>query len=252
MGQYISIIISTLALTISAITAYLTLFRRGSVRMTQPTVIFFGPDGRSSEPDHSANKVYLRMLLYATAKRGRIIESMFVKLRRGETSQNFDIWVYGDESLARGSGMFVGENGVACNHHFLLPKDGAGFEFRAGAYQLEVFARLAGESKHLKLFAIGLALPDHLSDKLSDPKAGVYFDWGPDSQKYHPHVDTKPEPKLPEALLASLIAMGSPPPMIEMDKKAKAEKRVPKSTSDGNSAEQSGQPEPPIKRVLKS
>lgn len=119
----ITITISVMAFIISATTAWLTLYRKGTVRMTQPTVIFFGPDISVSR------KVFLRTLLYSTAKRGRIVESMWVKLRRGESAQTFNIWVYGDSSLARGSGLHVGENGVVCNHHFLLPKDGTIYEF---------------------------------------------------------------------------------------------------------------------------
>src|SRR5215210_1514775 len=118
MTETISIVISCLALTVSGITAWLTLFRKGAVKMTQPTVIFFGPD-MDGEP-----KVFLRTLLYCTAKRGQILESMFVRVRRFESSQTFNIWVYGDGPLARGSGLYVGQEGVTCNHHFLLPKDG--------------------------------------------------------------------------------------------------------------------------------
>src|SRR5205085_1280179 len=106
--------------------AWLTLFRRGIVKMTQPTVIFFGPD-MGSEP-----KVFLRTLFYSTARRGQIVESMFVRVRRFESSQTFNIWVYGDKSLTRGSGLYVGQEGVTCNHHFLLPKDVAQYEFLAG------------------------------------------------------------------------------------------------------------------------
>ena len=112
MPQSISIVVSVPALAISVATAWLTLFRRGTVRMTQPTTIYFGADASSSP----SPKVYLRTLLYSTAKRGQIIESMFVKLRRGESIQTFNIWVYGEGSLARGSGLYVGENGVTCNH----------------------------------------------------------------------------------------------------------------------------------------
>jgi hypothetical protein len=43
--QVIAITISALALTISALTAWLTMFRRGTVKMTHPSVIYFGPDG---------------------------------------------------------------------------------------------------------------------------------------------------------------------------------------------------------------
>ena len=91
MPQTISIVVSVLALAISVATAWLTLFRRGTVRMTQPTTIYFGADASSSP----SPKVYLRTLLYSTAKRGQIIESMFVKLRRAESIQTFNIWAGG-------------------------------------------------------------------------------------------------------------------------------------------------------------
>lgn len=44
--------------------------------MTQPTVVFFGPDG--SRFDSDKNKIYLRTLLYSTAKRGQVLESLHV------------------------------------------------------------------------------------------------------------------------------------------------------------------------------
>jgi hypothetical protein len=37
---------------------------------------------------------------------------MYVAVSRNERRQNFNIWVYGNEKLARGSGLFVGEAGV--------------------------------------------------------------------------------------------------------------------------------------------
>ena len=49
MSIWIPVIISSLALAVSAVTAWLTLFRRGALKMTQPTVIFFGPDGGPRE-----------------------------------------------------------------------------------------------------------------------------------------------------------------------------------------------------------
>ena len=100
--------------------------------MTQPTVIFFGPDLPRSHDDAPPPKVFLRTLLFSTSKRGRVIESIHVAPSRNETHQNFNIWVYGDDKLVRGSGLFVGENGVAANHHFLTPKDGSSFRFTEG------------------------------------------------------------------------------------------------------------------------
>jgi hypothetical protein len=109
-------------LAISSLTAWLTLLRRGKVKLTQPTVIYFGPDRPRGKEERAPPKVYLRALLFATSKRGRVIESMHVTLARNEASQTFNIWVYGDDRLVRGSGLFVGETGVAANHHFLAPR----------------------------------------------------------------------------------------------------------------------------------
>ena len=147
MTAAISVTISVLALCVSAVTAWLTLFRRGTVKMTQPTVIFFGPDNPRSRDEPPLPKVFLRTLLFATSKRGRIVESMHVSLSRNEAQQNFSIWVYGDERLVRGSRLFVGETGIAVNHHFLAPRDGSSFRFIEGRYRMDVFARLAGKPK---------------------------------------------------------------------------------------------------------
>jgi len=187
MTQTISVIVSLLALVISVITAWLTLLRKGTVRMTQPTLVFFGPDGPSGPP-----KIFLRTLLYSTAKRGQIIENMFIKVRRGESVQNFNIWVYGDGTMARGSGVYVGEEGVACNHHFLLPKDGTRYEFVAGDYNVEVFASLVGQSKPDPLYRFRLSLSEAQATAMKDKTAGVFFDWGPDAGRYHSHVDEHP------------------------------------------------------------
>ncbi len=87
MSDPITLAVSAVALSISAVTAWLTLFRRGTVRMTQPTVIYFGPD--VPRPGHKSGlpKVYLCTLLFATSKRGRVIESVHVSLERSETRQ---------------------------------------------------------------------------------------------------------------------------------------------------------------------
>src|SRR5579872_2416709 len=184
-----SITISVLALCVSSMTAWLTLFRRGTVRMTQPTVIFFGPDMPRSRTDVPLPKVYLRTLLFATAKRGRVIESMHVAVTRNETHQNFNIWVYGDEKLVRGSGLFVGETGVAANHHFLTPRDGSGFRFTEGKYRLEIYAHLLGDKEKMRLFSQTLEITTEIGVALAQQGAGLYFDWGPDSSRYLSHVE---------------------------------------------------------------
>jgi hypothetical protein len=204
MADSVSITVSVLSLAISSVTAWLTLFRRGTVKMTQPTVIFLGPDTPRSREDAALPKIYLRTLLFSTSKRGRVIESMHVALWRNETHQNFNIWVYGErEKLVRGSGLFVGETGVAANHHFLAPMDSV-FHFTEGHYRLGVFARLLGDTKPVRLFSQALDITREIAASLQEPGAGVYFDWGPDSARYLSHVEKRPPSPDPEEFLKGL------------------------------------------------
>jgi hypothetical protein len=172
--------------------------------MTQPTVIYFGPDAPDARNGVAPSKVFLRTLLFSTSKRGRIIESMHVTLSRNETHQNFNIWVYGNERLVRGSGLFVGEAGVEANHHFLIPKDGTSFSFVEGRYRLDVFARLLGDQKLTKLFSQTLEISPEIAASIASPNKGLYFDWGPDSSRYLSHVDERPTSLDSEKFLEAL------------------------------------------------
>ena len=191
MSPWFSFIISCLALLVSGVTAWLTFFKKGKLMMTQPTVIFFGPDG--SRFDSSKNKIYLRTLLYSTAKRGHVLESLHISLQRNESKQNFNIWVYGDKgNLNRGSGLFVPQEGITYDHHFLLPEDGADFKFIEGSYKLIVYAKLVGSTALTELLTIQLTISNNQAMQLAKPNTGIYFDWGPDQQAYYSHVDKKP------------------------------------------------------------
>lgn len=228
MADPVTVTISVLALAISATTAWLTLFRRGTVKMTQPTVIFFGPDTPRTREDVPLPKVYLRTLLFATSKRGRVIESMHVSLSRNETHQTFNIWVHGDEKLVRGSGLFVGESGVAANHHFLTPKDGSSFQFSAGHYCLDVYARLLGDRDRTLLFSQELEVTPDVAATLKEPGTGLYFDWGADSSRYLPHVEKRlPSPDSEQFLEALGITMHSSRP---------SEKRLVSSDPSGSAS----------------
>ena len=116
---------------------------------------------------------------------------MHVSLRRNETIQNFKIWVHGDDRLVRGSGLFVGETGVAANHHFLTPRDGSVFRFIEGRYRLAVYAHLLGDESPKLLFSQELEILSELAERLDEPGAGLSFDWGPDSSRYLTHVETR-------------------------------------------------------------
>jgi hypothetical protein len=152
----------------------------------------------------------LRALIFSTAKRGRIIESMYATLYHDEARQNFHVWVYGDDALSRGSGLFVGETGVAANHHFLTSRRDQPFVFTAGDYLLEVHAKLLGDARPLRLLSQRLHAGAAEATALLAPRNGLFFDWGPDAGRYVPHIDRRelmPEP----AELLRLLGTAVPP-----------------------------------------
>ncbi len=156
--------------------------------MTRPTIIFFGPDGDGDKH----NKVFIRTLLYSTSDRGQYIQNMFIRLQRGESVQNFNVWVYGEKELVRGSGLFINKSGIAHNHHFLLPKDGANYSFLSGDYFLEVYVETVDKNPK-KIFEQKLHLTKEQQNEMLTKNAGTYFDWAPNTQDYFSHIDYKPQ-----------------------------------------------------------
>ncbi|MCX5644083.1 MAG: hypothetical protein NTZ17_05280 [Phycisphaerae bacterium] len=201
MTEWVAIGISGFALVVSSVTAWLTLLQTGDLRMTQPTVVFFGPDGGRRDDEKPRLKVFLRTLLYSTSRRGQTIESMHVNLQRAESRQNFSIWVYGDDRLARRSGLHVGADGVACNHHFLLPEDGADFRLLPGQYTVRVFAKRVADRGPRQLALVALSISESQAKELEQDDAGIYFDWGPDQEAYHAHVEIRKPGPIPPWLL---------------------------------------------------
>jgi hypothetical protein len=194
MPDPISLGISAGALLVSAGTAWVTLLRPGQLKMTRPTLFYLGPDGASAAGrDRGSPKVFLRTLLYSSAKRGVVIENMYVTVHRGKTQQNFNIWVYRESGrLSRGSGLFVDQDGVALDHHFLLPPDGTGFTFHPGEYSIDVYVKLVRSSKPHLLASVTAQLPESVAKEAEESGGGVFFDWGPDLAKYH--ANSRPVP----------------------------------------------------------
>lgn len=188
MNPIIPVIISILALCVSGVTAWLTLLRRGKLRMTQPATIFLGEDGGGTPGMRAPMKIYFRTLLFSTSRRGQTIESLHLNVQRGDSKQSFPTWVYGEEKLSRGCGLHIGFQGLACNHHFLIPKDGTDFRFLAGDYTICIFAKLVEDREPSQLFAIKLNISEAQARELTEPMTGVHFDWSPDQQKYHSHI----------------------------------------------------------------
>ena len=185
--EYITLATSLLALAISGLTFWLTRVKKGKIKMTRPTVIFFGPDGVGQE----YKKVFIRTLLYSTSDQGKYVQNMYIRLQRGESIQNFNVWVYDNDGLVRGSGLFVNKGGVACNHHFLMPKDGTSYDFIAGEYLLQLYIESVDESPK-KIFEQRVTLTKNQEEEMKTKKAGTYFDWAPNTQNYFSHTDTGP------------------------------------------------------------
>lgn len=198
MMNWITVVISSLALLISILTAWLTLLRRGELRMTQPTVVYLGPDGGLPEEGKPCLKVFVRTLLFSTSQRGQTVESLHVSLQRGESKQSFPIWVYGDKELVRGSGLFVPFGGIACNHHFLLPADGTDFKLLPGAYTLRIYAKRISDSAPLQIGSIELSISEKHASDLQADNAGIYFDWGPDRKAYYAHIRIQKPQSIPK------------------------------------------------------
>ena len=153
--------------------------------MTRPTVIYFGPDGNGEKH----NKVFIRTLLYSTSDKGQYIQNMYIRLQRGESIQNFNVWVYDDKGLVRGSGLFINKSGIACNHHFLLPKDGNNYSFLSGDYLLQIYVETVDKVPN-KIFEQKLHLTKEQQDEMFSKQVGTYFDWAPNTQNYFSFVDS--------------------------------------------------------------
>lgn len=201
MTEAVSVAISVLALATSVVTAWLTLAHRGTVKMTRPTQIFFGADRSRWENALESPKIYMRSLMFATSKRGRVVESMHIRLIHNQVQQVFDIWVYGEgEKLVRGGGLFVGETGVAANHHFLLPPNGETFAFTMGMYRIDVLAHVFGDEQRRLLFSDELEVTSEAISEMNTSGAGLYFDWAPDAARYISHVERNPRQPVPWSL----------------------------------------------------
>jgi hypothetical protein len=185
-----SVLISVVSLLVSVTVAWFTLFRHGKLAMTHPVLVGFLYDLPGQEP-----KIFFRAMLYATGKRGHIIEALYLKVRYGESSQIFNFWMYGEtKDLKIGSGLRAGEDGVSFNHHFLPPKDTTSFQFSAGEYVIDVYARVVNRSSAVLLSTVKLPLSPELAAALCDSTKGVLFTWGPESQCYRGDVSHGPVP----------------------------------------------------------
>jgi hypothetical protein len=162
--------------------------------MTRPTLIYLGPDGAGGPP-----KVLVSALLYATAARGVVLESMHVVLHRSGRRQPFTRWGYGDFENPASRGLYVDRAGVATNHHFLLPGAQRDYVFRAGGYILETFATTVGSRSTMKLSRVEFSIPNELAEPMAVSNSAILFSWNPDSRSYDLEFLDASEPWLADA-----------------------------------------------------
>lgn len=194
MAQLPAILLSVASFILSLYTLWITQLRRGQLRMTQPTMIFMGREGRGGREDQPLwPKIYLRTLLFCTADRGCIVENMHLVVHNEYGAYLFDFWAYGEPNIAKGSGLFVPRNGVALHHHFVLNRRTENFLFVGGDYRIEVFAKIVGQRSLVKLKEIKVALVGDQSPMMIQVlDAGVFFEWDAASEDYVGRLERRP------------------------------------------------------------
>jgi len=155
--------------------------------MTKPTIVFFGFD---DVPKITA-KIFLRALIYSTAVRGQVVEGMYAKLNHRGSTQIFGFWGYGQtKQLVPGSGLYVGQTGIAVNHHFVLSTNQPSYEFTGGEYEVEIFARLVGKQQPIRLSVASVSLVEEHVGVLAR-RGGILFEINPDGQQYVSHAQDR-------------------------------------------------------------
>jgi hypothetical protein len=179
--DYATIIISSIALLISAFNLWFTVLRRGKICMVHPPLITFTRDGAGGHP-----KVVLRSLLFTTGNRGNLVESMHVILSKDGKRWEYPIWNCAENtpnSAVPGGGLFVGRDGVSYYQHFLSLDREACASFEPGLYHLEVFATVLGRRRSHLLRAVDLDVPEPVG-----PTQSIRYDWNPVSKKYRAEI----------------------------------------------------------------
>lgn len=180
-----SFMISVVSVVLSITVAWLTLIHRGTLRMTQPVHVAFTYEN-DTQP-----KIFLNTLLYATGKRGYVIEGMFLKVKQPDSMRTFGFWGYGEtNALKVAGGLRVPEEGVAYNHHFLQIGDIDSGYFPKGEYEIAVYARMVNRKVPKLLTTIKVSLSAEEATRLHLDR-GVLFTWNPDTGTYHPSFNVK-------------------------------------------------------------
>lgn len=185
-------IVSVMALVVSLFTAWFTIFRRGTVRSTHPSLVAFRYDFVGQKVPQA--KIFLRMLLFSTGKRGQVVENLFLRVCEGARQSEFSVWGYDEnKGLVPGSGLFVPETGVAANHHFNPTDADCVFLFSEGSYSLELVAKLVGRKQFVPLWSGVMQVPSGALDSPPVREVVIFFRWSPDQGRYIVNRESRSE-----------------------------------------------------------
>jgi hypothetical protein len=183
-------VISIIAILISISTAYFNIFHRGTVKMIRPQFFALLPE---ESPFGGCLKFFVRTLLFSTGKRGRVIESIFLDLKQDGKTISFHYWMYGElEQLKIGSGLFVGPDGIAANHHFVPTNTLSVRDFSPGKYEMVIRAVLLGDGSPIVLGNVFFELGNEEVSALTISKdKAIFFVWDIENKKYKTRIDVR-------------------------------------------------------------
>ena len=189
MKDIFPILLAAASFVLSIITLWITQFRRGQLRMTQPTLLCLNREQPAGTP-----KIFLRTLLHTTASKGRVIETMFLRVHQPGGTYVFDFWGHTDGGkLTLGSGLFVGQAGVASDHHFNPRHDVRNFLFTDGQYRVEVFTVTVGRSKPKKLMELSFCVDGQQAAELIQiTDLELFLFWNAETRAYEGRLDRPP------------------------------------------------------------
>jgi hypothetical protein len=194
-GNSVTVLLSGLSLLLSGASFFLcgfalwiAQFNRGKLKMIQPTLICLKRDPPDGKP-----KIFLRTLLFTTGVKGRVIQSMFLRVHNRLGAYLFDFWGHTEGGkLTLGSGLFVGPTGIACDHHFNPPRNSK-FQYVDGAYRIEILAVLVGQPKPRKLIEVTFSLDDwNAGQLLQIENISLWLVWNADERGYDQNIEQPP------------------------------------------------------------
>ena len=158
--------------------------------MTRPHFFALIPE---DSPFDGWLKFFMRVLLFSTGIRGRVIESMCLTLKHNGKSFPFHYWMFGGtEQLVIGSGVFVGHEGIGANHHFVPTSALSANDLTPGSYEVEIHASLLGSKNPLLLQSIRFELgEEEVSALRTSKEKAVFFLWDEETGKYKSRIDTR-------------------------------------------------------------